>query len=121
LILAYFSSRCGCTVAQLKKRDYAPGESGTIKAAYSAPRVATTAQKYIYVSSNDKANPRIRLVIKAKVVQIVQATPAKLALSLRAKNLGLTEITIQTLDNNPFSIKTFASTPNQISLHPPKN
>jgi len=41
-ILAYFSSRCGCTVAQLKKREYAPGESGTIKATYSAPRAATT-------------------------------------------------------------------------------
>ena len=41
---------------------------------------------------------------------MVQADPARLDLSLRKKNLGLNEITIQSLDNQPFSIKSFAST-----------
>ena len=110
MILAYFSSRCGCAVAKLQKKEYAPGESGTIKVIYTAPRTASSAARHIYVSSNDKANPKVRLTIKAKVVQMVQADPARLDLSLRKKNLGLNEITIQSLDNQPFSIKSFAST-----------
>ncbi len=36
--------------------------------------------------------------------------PARLDLSLIKKNFGLDEITIQSLDNQPFSIKSFAST-----------
>jgi len=80
LILAYFSSRCGCAVAKLEKKEYAPGESGTIKVIYTAPRTASTAARHIYVSCNDKANPKVRLTIKAKVVQMVQADPAKLLL-----------------------------------------
>ncbi len=36
--------------------------------------------------------------IKAKVVEMVQADPARLDLSLRKKNLGLNEITIQSQD-----------------------
>ena len=125
-------STCGCTVAKLEKKEYAPGQSGTIKVSYTAPKTATTTQKYIYVSSNDKANPKIRLTIRAKVAQIVQANPAKLLLykqvkpwqamredrrgtpgeSMEAieKNLGLGEITVKSLDEKPFSIKSFSST-----------
>ena len=75
-------STCGCTVAQLEKKEYAPGESGTVKVTYTAPNTTTATQKSIYVSSNDNANPNVRLTIKAEVVQIIQALPAKLGLSL---------------------------------------
>lgn len=63
-------STCGCTVAQLEKKEYAPGESGTIEVTYTAPNTTTATQKSIYVWSNDKANPNIRLTIKAEVVQV---------------------------------------------------
>ncbi|MCK4292081.1 MAG: DUF1573 domain-containing protein [Planctomycetes bacterium] len=33
-------STCGCAVAKLEKKEYAPGESGTIKVIYTAPRTA---------------------------------------------------------------------------------
>jgi hypothetical protein len=49
-----------------------PGESGTIKVTYTAPNTTTTTQKYIYISSNDKANPSVRLAINAEVVQVWQ-------------------------------------------------
>ena len=75
-------STCGCTVAQLEKKEYAPGESGTVKVTYTAPNTPTATEKSIYISSNDKANPNVRLTIKAEVVQIIQALPAKLGLSL---------------------------------------
>jgi len=73
-------STCGCAVARLERQDYAPSEPGTIEVTYTAPKTATTTQKYIYVSSNDKANPKVRLTIKAKAVQIVQAVPPRLLL-----------------------------------------
>lgn len=57
MILAYFSSRCGCAVAKLEKKEYAPGESGTIKVIYTAPKTTSTAARHIYVSSNDTSNP----------------------------------------------------------------
>jgi len=110
LKISNIKSTCGCTVAQLDKKEYAPGESGTIKVSYTAPNTTTAAQKSIYVSSTDKANPNVRLTIKAEVVQIVQALPAKLNLSLREKGLGLNEITLHSLDNQPFSIRSLAST-----------
>ena len=110
LRITNMKSTCGCTVAQLDKKEYALGESGTIKVTYAAPNTTTATQKSIYVSSNDKANPNVRLTIKAEVVQIVQALPAKLNLSLREKNLGLNRITLHSLDNQPFSIKSLAST-----------
>jgi hypothetical protein len=66
LIITSVKSTCGCTVAQLEKKEYAPGESGTIKATYTAPNTTTTTQKSIYVSSNDKTNPSVRLTIKAR-------------------------------------------------------
>jgi hypothetical protein len=83
LRITSIKSTCGCTVAQLDKKEYVPGESGTIKVTYTAPNAATATQKSIYVSSNDKANPSVRLTIKAEVVQIVHALPARLGLSLR--------------------------------------
>jgi len=70
---------CGCTVAQLDKKEYPPGESATIKVIYTAPNTATATQKSIYISSNDKANPNVRLTIKAEVVQIVQPLPLGIA------------------------------------------
>jgi len=115
-------STCGYTVAKLEKKEYSPGESGTIKVAYTAPKKATTTQKYIYVSFNDKISPKICLTIKGKITQMVQADPAKLlpyrqakswqatredrrgtldeSMEPREKNLGLNGITIASLDRD---------------------
>ena len=110
MILAYFSSRCGCTVFKLDKREYAAGESGTIKTTYTAGKTLTTTQKHMYVFTNDKDNPRITLTIKARIVQMVEATPARLNLSLREKNAGMPDIILKSRDGLLFSIKSFAST-----------
>ena len=39
---------CGCTVFQLDKKEYAPGETGTIKVIYTAGKSTATTQKSIY-------------------------------------------------------------------------
>jgi len=59
------------------------------------------------MSSNDKAKPRVELVIKAKIVLKVSFEPEKLDLALNKENAGCQAIKIKSLDSQPFSIKGF--------------
>ena len=101
---------CGCTVFQLDKKKYAPGEAGVIKVSYIAGRSTASLKKNIYVPSNGRDNPRVKLTIKARVVQVVEVAPQKLELSLRKENAGISDIRLASKDNKPFSIKGFKST-----------
>ena len=108
---------CGIR-AQLnkKEREYAPGESGTLTVKYHVSKRPGRAEKRLYVPSNDKANPRVALTIKARIVPKVDYQPKKLKLSLRKENAGCPEITISSLDEQPFAIKRFRSTANCITV-----
>jgi len=101
---------CGCTVFELEKKEYAPGETGIVKVSYIAGSSTAHMEKSIDVPTNDKDNSNVKLKIKANVVQMVEATPSKLQLSLRQENAGISEITLKSRDNKPFSIKGFQST-----------
>lgn len=100
---------CGCTVFELEKKEYAPAEAGTIKVTYTAGKATASTQKNIYVSSNDKDNPNVKLTIKASVVQLVEATPQKLETSLRKENGGISDIALKSKNGRSFSIKGFQS------------
>lgn len=101
---------CGCTVPTLTKKEYAPGESGSIKVTFSSSRRQGKTVKYIYVHSNDKKNPKAKLAVKGTVKVRVAHEPKKLNLSLRQENAGCPKIMITSLDNRPFAIKRFKST-----------
>jgi len=49
LKIGKISRTCGCTVFQLDKKEYAPGETGTIKVIYTAGKSTATTQKSIYM------------------------------------------------------------------------
>ncbi|MHC4758210.1 MAG: DUF1573 domain-containing protein, partial [Planctomycetota bacterium] len=66
------SKTCGCTTSKLAKKEYAPGESGTLKITYNASTHPASIKKNIYVESNDKKNPKVTLSIKAKIVAKVE-------------------------------------------------
>ncbi|MHC4462568.1 MAG: DUF1573 domain-containing protein [Planctomycetota bacterium] len=108
---------CGFS-ARLKgnKRDYEPGESGTVIVTFSASRFRARITKYQHVNSNDKARPRIRLTVKAKIVPKVSFQPERLNLLLKDVNAGCPEITLTSVDNQPFAIKQFKSTANSITV-----
>ena len=108
---------CGFT-AKLKenKKDYAPGESGTVIITFSASRFRGALTKYQYVNSNDKVRPRVRLTVKAKIVPKVDYEPKRLNLLLKDENAGCPEITLTSLDNQPFAIKQFKSTADSITV-----
>jgi hypothetical protein len=103
-------STCGCTVPELSKEEYAPGESGTITVKFSAPKQAGPVIKHMYVNSNDKTRAKIELAIKANVILKVDYEPKQISLSLKQENAGCPQITIHSLDGQPFAIRSFSST-----------
>ena len=106
---------CGCTPFLLEKTEYAPGESGTLKVRYYAELEQGSTTKQLFVHSNDRRNPKVALDIKARVVAMVKSEPSTLSLSLKHQNAGCPQITLTSLDNQPFSIRSFKSTANCIT------
>jgi hypothetical protein len=101
---------CGCTPFELAKTQYAPGESGTLKVKYYSDQQSGEATKQLYVYSNDEARPKVALTIKASIIMKVDYGPKKLDLSLTERNAGCPEITLVSLDSQPFTIRGFKST-----------
>jgi len=115
LKITNISRTCGCTVHTLAKKQYAPGESGTLKVRYYAGKYPGTVNKHLTVSSNDKKNPKVTLAIQATIVPKVKYEPQRLSLLLKKENAGCPEITLTSIDNKPFSISRFMSTANSIT------
>ena len=102
-------AECCGIVTKLDKMEYAPGESGTLKVAWnSGPRQSTMRRK-LTIHSNDPITPQTILNLKAKVVLQVDWKPKSLRLFLDEENAGCPKITINSLDNQPFSILQFKS------------
>jgi hypothetical protein len=72
-------------------------------------------KKQLFVLSNDRRNPRIVLNIDARIVTKVNFEPKALRLSLKHQNAGCPQITLTSVDNQPFSIRSFKSTANFIA------
>ena len=109
LIIKEIKSTCGCTVPELAKKKYEPGESGVIKVAFTAPAHEGDVSKHLYIISNDPENPRFELNVKASVELSIIADPPALQLSLKTENAGITPITIKSKDGKPFSIRSFST------------
>jgi hypothetical protein len=108
-------SACACSTSKLKKKEYAPGESGTLKVTYKSGANEGKVKKPVYVHSNDEVNPRIILTIKAEIVIKVAHEPKKLNLVLDKENAGCPVVTLTSLDDQPFSITEFKSTSDAIT------
>jgi hypothetical protein len=99
----------------LDKAEYAPGESGTLRVRYYAELPYGNTMKQLFVHSNDRRNPKIALNIEARIAAKVNFEPKALRLSLKHQNGGCPQITLSSLDNQPFSIRSFKSTSNFIT------
>lgn len=107
-------STCGCTVPELEKKDYAPGEEGVVKVSYHAPSVKTNVTKHLYIISNDPQTPRAELTIKADVTVKVEISPENVELRLDEKNAGMPNLVVKSVDGKEFSIKDVTVSPQQI-------
>jgi hypothetical protein len=59
---------CGCTTADLPKKDYKPGEKGTIASKFNTSGYNGKVIKTITVTSNDPDSPETRLTLSGTVV-----------------------------------------------------
>lgn len=106
---------CGCTVARLPKKEYAPGESGAVKVSYSVGSRSGSTRKTCSVPSNDTKKRTVTLTVKARVARKVEHQPERLNLLLNKENAGCPEITLTSRDNQPFAITRFKSTGDSIT------
>jgi hypothetical protein len=102
--------KCCGIVTKLDKTEYEPGESGILKVEWNSGPQPSTMNRQLTVHSNDPKTPQTTLSIMAKVVLQVDWEPKSLGLFLDKKNAGCPNITIRSLDNQPFSILEFKST-----------
>lgn len=104
---------CGCA-HKLDKREFAPGEGGTVEVECRWGQQPLTIRRNVYVNSNDKVTPRVMLTLKGSIVQKVSYEPDRLNLLLK-EDANCPAITLIALDGKPFSIKRFNSTDNCIT------
>ncbi|RKY08256.1 MAG: hypothetical protein DRP66_04980 [Planctomycetota bacterium] len=118
LVISKILSTCRCTVPELKKKNYAPGESGTVKVTYRSSPTPKSVQKHLRILSNDKTNPRFELTIKGRVELKVAVEPKnhRLSLFLNRENGGAVPITLTSKDKKPFAVRSFTSTGNAITV-----
>ena len=103
-------SQCCGVVTKLEKMEYAPGESGVLKFEYNDSGKIGPIERRPIVFSNDPTNPSLTLFIKAETIRKVSWSPTRLRLFPEIENAACPQLTIQSLDNQPFSITGFQST-----------
>jgi len=110
LRIGKIQSTCGCTVPELNKREYAPGESGAIKATYRASTAAGSVTKRLHVPSNDKKNSKVALTLKGTIVVQVTHEPKRMRLVVKDANTACPQIELKSADGRAFAIRRFTST-----------
>jgi hypothetical protein len=116
LKITEITKTCGCTVPTLEKKEYAPGEEGSIGVIYNADRTSGSRTRHLFVLSNDPVNPRVELTIKASIAQKIAYEPDKLDYTLRGANAGVLNLTVKSVDDQNFAITGFNATGDAISF-----
>ncbi|MCX6149582.1 MAG: DUF1573 domain-containing protein [Ignavibacteriales bacterium] len=84
---------CGCTAAKPDKNKLIPGESANINVKFDPFGRKGHQQKYVYISSNDKDTPELRLTFTADIEEeipgVVKSSGAKLQLEYATHDFGI--------------------------------
>lgn len=107
-------STCGCTVPELEKKEYQPGEEGIVKVSFHAPTAKTKTTKHLYIISNDPETPRSELTVKAEVVVKVEVSPEIMNLRLDEENAGAPNLVVKGLDDREFAIRGVTVSPQEV-------
>ncbi len=67
LVIKNVNTSCGCTYTRLDKKEYEPGEKGTIPVKFFSKGYRGRVIKIITIVSNDKKNPYLRLTLSGMV------------------------------------------------------
>ncbi len=68
LVIKNVSTSCGCTAAKLEKKEYQPGEAGSIPVSFNTRGYNGRVTKTITISTNDAETPYHRLKITGKII-----------------------------------------------------
>jgi Protein of unknown function (DUF1573) len=101
---------CGCTVPQLLKKDYKPGEGGVIEVTYNPSGKRDAQQTTVTITSNDRAKPNATINIKSNVRPNVMWDPQVATFHQIAKGKGGKTIITVTSRLPDFSISEITST-----------
>lgn len=87
LIIKDLRASCGCTVGELDKREYAPGESGVIKIQFKPQGKSNAIKQTVTVTTNDASlrNFEAQISVAAFVVPIVRVEPTMVNLGVLRK------------------------------------
>lgn len=99
VIVMETKSTCGCTVARMTEWTIAAGDGIPTRIELVVPRRASTIQKQVRFRFGDGQPDRV-LTVKAHAVQPVVLSPEY----LRADNLGITRVVVESTDSQPFRI-----------------
>jgi hypothetical protein len=72
LVISDIKTSCGCTVPQLDKREFMPGERSTLKVIFDPINRKGGFIKYVFVASNSAANSYAKLSVTADITQLVR-------------------------------------------------
>lgn len=61
------TTSCGCTISRVGKRNLGPGEETVIETQFNSKGYSGEVKQYVYLHTDDPANPIVRFMIKAKV------------------------------------------------------
>jgi len=108
-------AKCCGVVTELGRMEYEPGESGELEITWNSGSQPSSFRRKLVIHSNDPETPQSTIDITAKVVLHVDWNPKSLRLLLDKENAGCPKISINSTDEQPFSIQQFKSTANCIT------
>lgn len=75
LVIRGMKASCGCTVAELDKEVYEPGEEGVITVEFDPLNRLGSQYKYVEIFTNDPNTPAARIRFEADVTQLITISP----------------------------------------------
>jgi hypothetical protein len=122
LIIKNISSSCGCTAAKLEKKEYQPGEKGSIPVKFNSRGMQGKISKFVTVTTNDKENIYSRLQLTGEVTMTnfaeIELSPDKIdfekvnlgkdySKKIEIKNTGTIDLRIIEVTHGPEIVMEF--------------
>ncbi len=95
---------CGCTVPELDKKLYMPGESGVIEVTFDPEGKVGDLNRSITIMSNDSSGANITLMVAAQVTPIVEVVPKVLTVGVTERGRAITRTITVTGRTEDFAV-----------------
>lgn len=120
LIIHDLRASCGCTVGELDKREYAPGETGVLRIQFRPQGKRNLVRQTVTITTNDESlpNAQARIDVTAFVMPIVSVDPTMVNLGMLRRGefvssffsvTGLAEdfdiVTVDVIGNDSLSVE----------------